>query len=775
MTIGLLQGVLEAIGKADNELGGLSQTRLTSAVGPLTALTPVYTWNGTTTVTTADTSDVVSGDWITLDSDGTLFEVDVVTAGVSVTIKNPDGYPIPTGATGTSKATRSLPVESALDWADSGKVGVEGMVYHYASRTNTSLDEITFLAGGESVAGLNRRHTVEATVVNLNRELSGLDLVRRALLVNFAEGEDLNALGRNLGVNRLAFVADDDAFRDIVKAVAYNPKGTILGLQLALDALVGEGNYEIYEDLINFPNKIFIRLPGGVLITAVSDGKLFLQNCEFQDALSNTTVPIKYPILANGNVEYVRIADEDYLTDCRSAYPSADQRVMFEGGSPLALYSLSGTGVSEGTHVTLGADYTEFTLAPPTNNCFYKHPNFRIQRESRAEISALMTVPSSSPTTDPVGKSYMLMHDDYRALAVLFKNYDASNFEVGLYNISTSSYVGTPVQLPRDLYHDIVLKKDGEKEVELWVNGTMVEQQAYSLFPSLAWVAAFWIGRFGTSSATVFRIKQLGVRSSTLTDYYAGNGASGVTSSTPGADQRLDTTIVGFFIPADVGKSLRIFGATNPINNGTFRVDSLFSTRTAELRGFPRVGLIAQSGGNPVRIEVPLDGQQFQYPDDIGKELVVSGSTLGNNGTYIIASLLQRGTLTDLGAGASPVPEQTNIAEMVAASFVPETNLDWQLNPKFVTETGLSWVMANAGSVSGTLITLRQAHPLTTGYTYQVMEVCYPIVLSGQILLDINVDGTDYYALYLTDPLAFVREFLDTITAAGVIPEFIVE
>ena len=76
MTVGLLQGILDAIGESDNELGGLYQTRLTSAVGPLTSLAATFTWNGTTTVTTTDTSEVAAGDWITLDSDGTLFEVE---------------------------------------------------------------------------------------------------------------------------------------------------------------------------------------------------------------------------------------------------------------------------------------------------------------------------------------------------------------------------------------------------------------------------------------------------------------------------------------------------------------------------------------------------------------------------------------------------------------------------------------------------------------------------------------------------------------------------
>ena len=71
-------------------------------------LAAVFTWNGTTTVVTGDTSEVVSGDWIRLVSDGQWFEVDVVTAGVSVTILNPGSDTIPSGATDTAKATDIL-------------------------------------------------------------------------------------------------------------------------------------------------------------------------------------------------------------------------------------------------------------------------------------------------------------------------------------------------------------------------------------------------------------------------------------------------------------------------------------------------------------------------------------------------------------------------------------------------------------------------------------------------------------------------------------------
>jgi hypothetical protein len=76
--------------------------------GTPVALVQTYTWDGTTTVLSSNTSEVVAGDWIKLDSDAQYFEVASVNAGVSVTILNPGGLTIPTGATASSKLKLTL-------------------------------------------------------------------------------------------------------------------------------------------------------------------------------------------------------------------------------------------------------------------------------------------------------------------------------------------------------------------------------------------------------------------------------------------------------------------------------------------------------------------------------------------------------------------------------------------------------------------------------------------------------------------------------------------
>jgi hypothetical protein len=73
------------------------------------ALAGTWTWNGTTTVLATNTSGVVAGDFIRLDTSPTLFfQIQTIVANTSVTILNPGAATIPTGAGGSSKATENV-------------------------------------------------------------------------------------------------------------------------------------------------------------------------------------------------------------------------------------------------------------------------------------------------------------------------------------------------------------------------------------------------------------------------------------------------------------------------------------------------------------------------------------------------------------------------------------------------------------------------------------------------------------------------------------------
>jgi hypothetical protein len=68
------------------------------------AVSGTVTWDGTTTVLTTVTTQLAVGNWISMDSDAQAFKITAITAGTSVTIENPRGLTIPTGAAASSYA-----------------------------------------------------------------------------------------------------------------------------------------------------------------------------------------------------------------------------------------------------------------------------------------------------------------------------------------------------------------------------------------------------------------------------------------------------------------------------------------------------------------------------------------------------------------------------------------------------------------------------------------------------------------------------------------------
>ena len=166
-------------------------------------------------------------------------------------------------------AATSLPVENTLGFPTSGRVVVQGRVYAYTSTTATTIDGITYDDGtGTVTSGVAQDHTTLAEVADFSRTMSALDIYRNSFLVDTATGTDLDIVGNNVGVPRPAELSDDDIYRELIKAIAYAPRGTIFAIEQALDVLIGPGLYEIFEDLtsgspIQNHNRVFITVTGG--------------------------------------------------------------------------------------------------------------------------------------------------------------------------------------------------------------------------------------------------------------------------------------------------------------------------------------------------------------------------------------------------------------------------------------------------------------------------------------------------------------------------------
>jgi hypothetical protein len=704
--VGLLEAVTSAIGDADNNIGGLFETRLTSAVS--------------------------------------------------------------TGAV-------SLPVESTYGFLETGKVGLQGIVYRYASKTQTSFDSIQYLSNGLLVAGTAKDHRVESVVIDVSQIQSAVDLLRRSMLVEYAEGEFLNALGRNVGVNRLPFLKSDDVFREIIKHLAYNPRGTIYGIELALTGLVGAGNFEVYEDVIRNPCTVFIALTGSATTEDFPYGKAFLETPELQPSTGSQTVDIDAEPVDRGTVASVRLKDEDHTTETKTQKPSAEVIEEYPGDPGTNLWSYN--GANEATEVLVQTADSGCIEFPTANQSFYAH-RVRILQESEASVGIFFKVLSGT-TLDATPKWGLQLEDSAKAIAVGIAHVSAGIINVGFANLTTGTFLGSPTLMTKNAYHDIEVVKDGTNRLILYLDGIEVERVPYTLFPNSIQRRLVFGALAALTNPVSTRIRSVRFFVHTRTNFWNEYGASGsVNLANP---TRFDTNS-GFIQPGDVGKQLIISGSVilNPQggnNNGDWIIDSFVDTDNVELTGRDQVNALLQTAF-PTRVVVPTTGQQFKYPDDLGKKIVISGSGLGNDGSYTITDLLDSSTFASLGAGASPIPATTNVCVCSSATFVNETGLDWKTEPVFFTETGLDWELSEAGARSGTTLTMRSTsilHPT-------VLAVRYSRLLSAQILRDNTIDNQvtqeiptleyAYYPFYLSDPLGFVRGYLDDVTAAGVIPDY---
>lgn len=123
-------------------------------------------------------------------------------------------------------------VESTYGVPDEGEVVVEGERIPFTGRTAGAL---TGLTRDDAVRSA---YPAGTPVTLYTRDVSGVELARRMLLVDHAEGAFLDALGRNYGVPRYLSLRDED-YRRLIRALAYQAgRGTRTALNEALEILL---------------------------------------------------------------------------------------------------------------------------------------------------------------------------------------------------------------------------------------------------------------------------------------------------------------------------------------------------------------------------------------------------------------------------------------------------------------------------------------------------------------------------------------------------------
>ena len=179
------------------------------------------------------------------------------------------------------------------DGEDNARVLVGGEVIDCASRNSAvpfGFETLTRGVGNTEV----KTHPAGTLVYDLSRNTSAIDLVRRGVLVNFAVGEDLETIARNLGLERCIGVSQEQ-LRRIIKAVAYLPKQTNEAFRQALLALTDDATaFTITERLASDPYKVFVEIDPGIATDI--RGRFLLNGGEPQLTTGLTTVDTDYAI-----------------------------------------------------------------------------------------------------------------------------------------------------------------------------------------------------------------------------------------------------------------------------------------------------------------------------------------------------------------------------------------------------------------------------------------------------------------------------------------------
>lgn len=165
-----------------------------------------------------------------------------------------------------------------------------------------------FRNGTRSASGATQNHAPLTQVVEYTRNYSSLDQFRRGFFLSTSTGTDLDDLGNNLGVPRPTELVSDATYRQVIAALAYKPKGTVQTIENFLNAVLGVGGWEYFEDMTgvfagatntfpsgsnasNYPCIVYIRRTAS--FEATSDGKAYLNGTSYflQSSASTLTIP----------------------------------------------------------------------------------------------------------------------------------------------------------------------------------------------------------------------------------------------------------------------------------------------------------------------------------------------------------------------------------------------------------------------------------------------------------------------------------------------------
>jgi len=678
-----------------------------------------------------------------------------------------------------------IEVESTLNWSYPGKLAIDGILYYYVSIVGNTIGGLYYINESIIELGLAKIHNVDSEVVNVNENLNAIQLAKKSLLVSYAEDEYLDAIGRKYGVPRKPLYGDNDTYREIIKAIAFAPRGTIYGIELALNALLGVGNYEIYEDLIQYPNVVFIKINESYFLNDTPYGETYISEnlFGFISGGSYNTIVLPYSPL---KVSYAKLKDLGETFDFRNEIPSDSMYEYFEGNGLDHAFTYYGSA-SE-SDVTANGDYTNFNLSS-SGSLYYEMSDVqgsRITVDSDVELNFVIRIPSTSSLANGILKQvYFAIYDGSKIV-----NFGLNDdYSIGLFDTEAGGFIGGSYTLLLDTFYNVKIVKLKNTSVSLYVNGIIVSNISYTSFTTSTVLHKILFGILGAPPTIggSFDIKQLGIHIKNYKDYWFSeyNNVGSVDSLSPTV---FNITGSHLFTSNDVGKYFQVKGSSisnlyGGNNNVIGKIKNVLSTTSIVLEPIEYSRCIIGVLGNNNILKLGDNHTKFTYPDDLGKKIEINNSNLGNNGTYTIIDLLVEGFLENygviksIGSYLTNNKEYTNIA-VLNATLIPEENLDIQILISFETESNLDFIHSDTGSKISDTLTLRSG----LWNSDLVMDIGISNALSAQLLQDHlvhnNIISTSpllykYYPFYLSDVFGELEEFLEDLTIAGVIPKLL--
>ena len=194
----------------------------------------------------------------------------------------------------TDTETATITVDSTIrfgeytDGSGDAQLLINGEIIRASGRTDTTFTTLTRGIDNTEV----KLHNDRSIVYDFSKNRSALDLVYRGLLVNFAVGEDLNVIGRNLGVEKCVGLTDDQ-YRRLIKQIAYGPRTTRISIRDAIRE-VFDNSLATVEQVINDPYRLRVSVP--IQVSTSLDGRFLLNGNELQRAIGTTSVQTNFDI-----------------------------------------------------------------------------------------------------------------------------------------------------------------------------------------------------------------------------------------------------------------------------------------------------------------------------------------------------------------------------------------------------------------------------------------------------------------------------------------------